>query len=602
MRAPGHADWLLAVAGELEPLATGAEREALTALAERLRAERLRILVVGEAKRGKSTLVNALLGREVLPAGVTPLTAVATTVVQGADGIEVAFRDGRRDSYPLDAIEDYGTERGNPGNRSGVAGITVRVDAPVLARGVEIVDTPGTGSVHEHNTAMAGEALLNMDVAIFVLSADPPVSATERDLLTRVSGLSVTTFVVLNKADYLDAAGLKEAVEFTAAVARAAADGPVRVYPVSARAALAGADPGFEDFRAALLDYLSRRRGTDLRLSAAGQLRRIAGTLLDEVLLAQRAATMRGSEAAARVEAFAARLAAVRRHGEDAEAVASAESRRLLLALNEAAGQAVPRLAGLLRETAGTLLAGELAHAPAARIEREGRAALQAQAARYVQDWRRQQQASLESGLAGLDGRLADELAAELEVIRGAAAELLGLDLAVPAPQERLRHGRPFFPVLRESVDQAELLAGAVRRRMPGELGRRLAREHLRAAVADLATSQVGRARADLQFRLAEAARDLIGALRRRYAAGTGRLAAALQEAAALREETTAQAAGRLGELAGREQALRRVLAKIADAGQPEPAGFAPAAPRPAEWGTGDEARRTGGNPAASQG
>ena len=54
-----------------------------------------------------------------------------------------------------------------------------------------------------------------MDAAVFVLTADPPVSASERDLLRRVAGLSVTTFAVLNKADHLDEPGLAEAAEFT---------------------------------------------------------------------------------------------------------------------------------------------------------------------------------------------------------------------------------------------------------------------------------------------------------------------------------------------------------------------------------------------------
>jgi hypothetical protein len=103
----------------------------------------MRVLVAGEAKRGKSTLVNALLGREVLPVGVTPLTAVATTVLQGAgDGIEVAFTDGHTDWLPLSALPDFCTERGNPGNCRHVSTITVGLDAPILARGVEIVDTP----------------------------------------------------------------------------------------------------------------------------------------------------------------------------------------------------------------------------------------------------------------------------------------------------------------------------------------------------------------------------------------------------------------------------------------------------------------------------
>ena len=57
----------------------------------------LRVLVAGEAKRGKSTLVNQMIGREVLPTGVTPVTAVVTTVrrAEADEHIEVAFQDGR---------------------------------------------------------------------------------------------------------------------------------------------------------------------------------------------------------------------------------------------------------------------------------------------------------------------------------------------------------------------------------------------------------------------------------------------------------------------------------------------------------------------------
>jgi hypothetical protein len=58
----------------------------------------------------------------------------------------------------------------------------VSVDAPFLACGVEFVDTPGTGSVYAHNTSEAELALETMDAAVFVLTADPPVSASERDL------------------------------------------------------------------------------------------------------------------------------------------------------------------------------------------------------------------------------------------------------------------------------------------------------------------------------------------------------------------------------------------------------------------------------------
>ena len=177
---------------ELAGLGDERDREQIAALRDRLAAARLRVLVAGEAKRGKSTLVNALLGRPVLPSGVTPLTAVATTVRYGEDPhAEVRFADGHEEKHPLAALDDLVTERGNPRNRRGIAAVTAFVDAPVLAGGVELVDTPGTGSVFAWDTDAAHQALETMDAAVFVLTADPPVSASERDLLARVGELSV---------------------------------------------------------------------------------------------------------------------------------------------------------------------------------------------------------------------------------------------------------------------------------------------------------------------------------------------------------------------------------------------------------------------------
>jgi ribosome biogenesis GTPase A len=143
---PGQPDLLLTALAELSSLGNDDDRAGLGVLRGRLWEGRLRVLVAGEAKRGKSTLVNALLGRPVLPMGVTPLTALATTVRHGHDeGATAVFRDGRAESFPLSALGDLVTERGNPGNCRNLASVTVVVDAPVLARGVELVDTPGPG-------------------------------------------------------------------------------------------------------------------------------------------------------------------------------------------------------------------------------------------------------------------------------------------------------------------------------------------------------------------------------------------------------------------------------------------------------------------------
>jgi ribosome biogenesis GTPase A len=551
---------------DLAALGNERDREQLAALRDRLAAARLRVLVAGEAKRGKSTLINALLGRPVLPSGVTPLTAVATTVRYGEDpGAEVRFGDGHEEKYPLAALDDLVTERGNPRNRRGIAAVTAFVDAPVLAGGVELVDTPGTGSVYQWDTDAAHQALETMDAAVLVLTADPPVSASERELLAKVGDLSVRTFAVLNKADHLDAADLAEAAEFTRRVlADAGHAGPV--YPMSARAALDGGDPGFAAFADDFAAYLASRGRCDLAVSAAGHARRIARSLLDEVALTRRATQMRAGDAAGRVERFGARLAEVAVHGRDAIAIADAESARLLFALDDAAEADAPRLGRLVTAQLGALLDGELRTAAPGEIEQRGREQLVALTVAAADAWRQRQRERIEQGLADVDARLAADLKTELEVLRESAAELLGLDLAVPEPGGRLAEDRRFFYTTAEDPGQTELLAGAVRRRLPGELGRRAAREHLRREAPELTERQIGRARGDLQYRLAEATRALVQVVERRYADGTERMRAALRAAAELRAASGTEAARMESDLAGREAALHRVLSLLDEA------------------------------------
>jgi GTP-binding protein EngB required for normal cell division len=555
---------------ELAALGTAQDRDLIAAMRDRLHAARLRVLVAGEAKRGKSTLVNALLGRAVLPAGVTPLTAVATTVRYGDDPrAEVRFADGHEEKQPMSSLPDLVTERGNPGNRRRIAAVTVYLDAPLLAGGVELVDTPGTGSVFAWDTAAAHEALETMDAAVFVLTADPPVSAAERDLYAKVTGLSAATFTVLNKADQLDEAELSEAAEFTRRVLAEAAGGsgaPGRIYALSARAALNGGDPGFATFAADFRTYLADRRVTDLRSSAVMQAQRVARSLLDEAALTRRAAQLTAGDAADRVERFGERLAEAAVRGRDAVTVVNAESARLLMALNDASETDGPRLGRDISQQLEEALGGELRTAQPAEIERQGRERLVALTLAAADAWRRQRREIIEQGLARTDARLSADLAAALAALRDSAAELLGLDLAVPEPGGRLAEDRRFFYTTTEDAGQTELLAGAIRRGLPGELGRRSAREHLRREVPGLVESQIGRGRADLQYRLSEASRALARSMAERYAEATGRMQAALQAAEELRSASAAEAADKERELSDRAAAVRHALSLLGDA------------------------------------
>jgi septin family protein len=111
----GDGDPLTVALHDVAALGTDRDRDRIAAVRDRMASARLRVLVAGEAKRGKSTLVNALLGQQVLPVGITPLTAVATTVRYGDfPHVDVRFTDGHKEKHAHPALDDLVTERGNP--------------------------------------------------------------------------------------------------------------------------------------------------------------------------------------------------------------------------------------------------------------------------------------------------------------------------------------------------------------------------------------------------------------------------------------------------------------------------------------------------------
>ena len=235
-----RAVWL-GVLDELLSLAEGLLAETpcrhLAAARVRVAEDRFNLVVLGEFKRGKSTLINALLGRDVLPTGVVPLTSVVTTIASGGgDRLRVCFKDGREEERPLGELAEYVTEARNPANRLGVELARVELDHDLLHAGLELVDTPGIGSIHSHNTEIARGFLPRVDAALCVLDASQPLSAGERELCREAAERVPRLLTVINKIDHLDHADREEAVEFVRSALRdLLGDSELELFAVSAR-------------------------------------------------------------------------------------------------------------------------------------------------------------------------------------------------------------------------------------------------------------------------------------------------------------------------------------------------------------------------------
>lgn len=268
-------------------------RREIRRLYERLAKERFHLAVLGQFKRGKSTLLNALLGAEVLPTSVVPLTAIPTFILWGRTlKARVLYLDAHREEEfsnssvgdLADFLSRYVTEANNPRNIKGVSHVEVYYPSPLLEQGVVLIDTPGIGSTLQHNTEVTLNFLSQCDAALFLVSADPPITEVELEFLKAVRTKITRLFFILNKIDYLSEGEQKTLLNFIRDVLREGADvtDDTPIFCVSARQGLEARKTGneelwklsgLEEVRNHLIDFLAREKAVALKEAVARKTR-----------------------------------------------------------------------------------------------------------------------------------------------------------------------------------------------------------------------------------------------------------------------------------------------------------------------------------------
>ncbi len=317
----------------------GIPSAALQAIRDRADSSVFNLVVVGEFKRGKSSLINALINADLLPVGVVPLTAIATILEYGdIPAMRVEFLEGSEQQVPLAALSDYVTEKGNPANARKVREVHIRWPSPWLKNGVRLIDTPGIGSVYLHNTDVTRRFLSRADAVLFMLSADQPMGQAEFDFLEEVRKHAGRTFFLLNKADLLSDEELEESSAFVSSVLEKAMGAAVPVYPVSARLALesfkTGSPEGLEKSRLpffilALEKFLMEDKGNALVASLAKALSRLVAQVRFNTELAGSALSMPQQELRRKVEALEKKRGEVEQEKHDFSILLEADVKRL---------------------------------------------------------------------------------------------------------------------------------------------------------------------------------------------------------------------------------------------------------------------------------
>ncbi len=355
--------------------ALGAHRGHIADLLERLDAGRFHLAVLGQFKRGKSTLLNALLGEALLPTSVVPLTAIPTFICPGTSTharVIYLAKDAAPEVYAGEAgglpafLARYVTEEANPKNRLGVSHVEVTHPAPILRKGVVLIDTPGIGSTFRHNTEATLNFLPQCDAAMFLVSADPPITEVEIAFLKQVRSKVSRLFFILNKVDYLSEGERQTALEFLRRAlhehAGVGSDAPV--FCVSARLGLqakqAGdatlwSQSGLGEVETHLVDFLAREKAQALHEAVSRKAADIASDALMRLRLGIRSLLMPLDELQGRLNIFEQRLAEVERERVAASDLLAGDQRRTHEFLEEHAEALRKRarnyLEGIVRQT-----------------------------------------------------------------------------------------------------------------------------------------------------------------------------------------------------------------------------------------------------------
>jgi GTP-binding protein EngB required for normal cell division len=179
-------------------------RPTLSMILDRLESKSFEIAVFGRVSSGKSSLLNHIVQNDVLPVGVTPITAVPTRLSYGATpGVSVWYADRSPERAGIDRLPEFVSERQNPGNHKHVTRIVAELPSDRLRDGVVLVDTPGLGSLAASGAAETLAYLPRCDLGVVLVDAGSTLTEDDLGTIRILYEAGIPACILLSKSDLL---------------------------------------------------------------------------------------------------------------------------------------------------------------------------------------------------------------------------------------------------------------------------------------------------------------------------------------------------------------------------------------------------------------
>jgi GTP-binding protein EngB required for normal cell division len=253
-------------------------RGMLSMLLDRMESAAFEVGVFGRVSSGKSSLLNYILQTDVLPTGVTPVTAIPTRISHGPvaeAGIE--FAEAQPQIIPLSELPEFATEQKNPGNKKHVTRIFVKLPSDRLSEGVTFVDTPGLGSLAVAGAEETIAYLPRCDLGIVLIDASAGLTQDDLVVVQALYQAGASAMVLISKADLFTAVDREQMISYIRTNLR----NQLRVEPPVHAVSVFGADAALCDrwFESELRPFLARHH----ELAIISQKRKI-GSLCEAVI------------------------------------------------------------------------------------------------------------------------------------------------------------------------------------------------------------------------------------------------------------------------------------------------------------------------------
>jgi len=246
------------------------------------------VAILGQFKAGKSSFLNGLLGKHILPTGVVPVTTVITRLQYGPEErAMVTYFNGSRTEISLQKLSDFISEQGNPNNAKDVD--VVDVETPILKDypGLRLVDTPGLGSIFRAHMKTSQEWLPAVGAAIVAVSSDRPLSDDDLALLGDLARHTPNIFLLLTKVDLLTIEQRKEVVCF---LEKSLKKELKKVYPIYLFSNRLDTELYSDPIAADILSKLSVHRDSELQNLLQHKVRSLALSCLGYLEIARESA------------------------------------------------------------------------------------------------------------------------------------------------------------------------------------------------------------------------------------------------------------------------------------------------------------------------